>query len=230
MREMICENAYFGFVLSIGLYYIGVRIHQKWKHALLNPLLIAVVCSIAVLLIFDIDYETYNLGARYLSYLLTPATVCLAIPLYQHLTLLKDNLPAVIISVLVSILVSAGSILLLCALLHLSHIQYVTLLPKSITTAIGISVSEELGGQMSITVVAIVITGIFGNIFGETAFKLFGIRHSISKGLAIGAASHAIGTARAMEIGEVEGSMSSLAMALSGILTAIFASFFAMLY
>lgn len=230
MKEMIVNNAYFGFVISLAAYYVGGRMKKKWNIPLFNPLLIATILVILVLVVFRIDYASYEKGAHYLSYLLTPATVCLAIPLYQQLDLLKENLAAVLVSILAGVIASAGSILLMSVLFGLSHGQYLTLLPKSITTAIGLSLSEELGGIPNITVAAIVATGITGNIIGETVCKLFCIRHPISQGLALGTASHAIGTSRALEMGEVQGAMSSLSVAVAGLLTVLLASFFAMLY
>ncbi len=162
-----------------------------------------------------------------MSWLLTPATVCLAIPLYEQWQLLKANFTAVIAGITSGVLASLCSVLVLSRIMGLSHQEYVTLLPKSITTAIGMGVSEELGGYVTITVAVIVITGVLGNIFGELIFRLFKITEPISRGLALGTSAHAIGTAKAIELGEVEGAMSSLSIAVSGILTVVFASVFA---
>ena len=175
----------------------------------------------------DISYDDYNQGAQYLSYLLTPATVCLAVPLYQQLNLLKKNLKAVAAGILSGVLTSILSVLGLSYLFGLSHDMYVTLLPKSITTAIGMGVSEELGGIVTITVAVIIITGVLGNMIADVVYRVFRIKEPVAKGLALGTASHAIGTAKAMEMGPVEGAMSSLAIAVAGLLTVIFASVFA---
>ena len=188
---------------------------------------IVFIIVIAALKLLKIDYNTYYDGAKYLSYLLTPATVCLAVPLYQQITVLKKNWKAILAGVASGVLSSLLSVLVLAKLFGLSHEQYVTLLPKSITTAIGIGVSEELGGIVTVTVAVIIITGILGNILAEAVCKIFKIDEPIAKGLAIGTASHAIGTVKAMEMGEVEGAMSSLAIAVSGLLTVIGASIFA---
>ena len=177
--------------------------------------------------IFHIDYETYNSGAKYISYLLTPATVCLAIPLYRQISVLKEHAKEVFIGILAGVLASMGSILLMSYLFGLTHEQYVTLLPKSITTAIGMGVSEELGGIQTITVAVIIITGVLGNIIAEAVLKIFRIKEPVAKGLAIGTASHAIGTTKALEIGEIEGAMSSLSVAVAGLMTVISASIFA---
>ena len=159
-----------------------------------------------------------------MSYLLTPATVCLAIPLYEQWELLKKNVKAVVAGLVAGVITSITTVFVLSLIMGLSHEEYVTLLPKSITTAIGMGVSEELGGYVTITVAVIIVTGVLGNIMGELVCKIFKINEPISKGLAFGSASHAIGTARAMEIGEIEGAMSSLAIAVSGILTVLFAT------
>lgn len=227
MKEVICGSAYFGFVISILAFYIGTLLKKKYKLAVLNPLLVAMLLVIAILVFFRIDYDSYNTGAKYISYLLTPATVCLAIPLYQQLELLKQNLAAVFVSIAAGVLASLGSIFLLSVLFGLNAPQYITLLPKSITTAIGISLSEELGGIPNITMAAIVITGILGNMIGETVCKLFRIHHPIAVGLAFGTASHAIGTSKALELGEIEGAMGSLSIAVSGLMTVLAASLFA---
>jgi predicted murein hydrolase (TIGR00659 family) len=227
MKEVICQSAYFGFVISILAYYAGTLLKKKYKLAILNPLLVAMVLVIAVLVIFDIDFDSYNAGAKYISYLLTPATVCLAIPLYRQLDLLRSNLAAVLISIAAGVLASLGSIYFMSLLFRLDSAQYITLLPKSITTAIGISLSEELGGIPNITMAAIIITGILGNIIGETVCRIFCIRHPIAVGLSFGTASHAIGTSKALELGEVQGAMGSLSIAVAGLMTVIAASVFA---
>ena len=227
MNDFFQNSMFAGVALSLVSYWIGVMLKKKFKLGLFNPLLISIVISIVVLLIGKIDYNTYNEGAKYLSWLLTPATVCLAIPLYEQWELLKQNYKAVLFGLLAGTVTSLTTVFVLAKLCGLSHEEYVTLLPKSITTAIGMGVSEELGGYVTITVAVIIITGVLGNIFGELICKLFKITEPISKGLAFGASSHAIGTGKALEIGEVEGAMSGLAIAVSGILTVAFASLFA---
>ena len=226
MREFFTGSIFFGAFISLAAYEAGLLIKRKFKLAVLNPLLIGTICVIAVLLLLNVDYQQYNEGAKYISYLLTPATVCLAVPLYQQLTLLKKNIKAVAGGITAGVLASLLSVFLLSKLFGLSHEQYVTLLPKSITTAIGIGVSQELGGIPTITVAVIIVTGITGNITAESICRLFRIREPVAKGIAIGSASHAIGTARAMEMGEIEGAMSSLAIAVAGVLTAMTASLF----
>lgn len=230
MKEILSELATAGVVISLLTYEAGVLIKKKFKLAVFNPLLIAIMLTMAVLVIGNIEYEVYYEGAKYLSYLLTPATVCLAIPLYQKLELLKKNFWAVIAGILAGVLSSMGSILAMAALFGLSHEEYVTLLPKSITTAIGMGVSEELGGYVTISVAVIIITGVLGNMSAEFICRVFRIQSGISKGLAIGTASHAIGTAKAMEMGETEGAMSGLAIVVAGICTVAGASVFSMFW
>ena len=225
MNNIMTDSIFFGAVISVVGYLIGIFLRKKIS--VLNPLLVSIIFVIAVIKIFHIDYETYNSGAKYISYLLTPATVCLAIPLYRQRSVLKEHAKEVFIGILAGVLASMGSILLMSYLFGLTHEQYVTLLPKSITTAIGMGVSEELGGIQTITVAVIIITGVLGNIIAEAVLKIFRIKEPVAKGLAIGTASHAIGTTKALEIGEIEGAMSSLSVAVAGLMTVISASIFA---
>lgn len=227
MKAMLCDSTFFGVMISILCYELGVFLKRKFNLPIFNPLLVSTCAVIIMLLVLHIDYSSYNAGAKYLSYLLTPATVCLAIPLYEQLELLKSNLKAILAGIISGVITSLSCIFAFSLLFHLSHKEYVTLLPKSITTAIGMGVSEELGGIVTITVAVIIITGVLGNIIAETVCKLFHIEEPIAKGVAIGSASHAIGTARAMEMGEIEGAMSSLSIAVTGLLTVIGASIYA---
>ena len=227
MNDFFRESMFAGVTLSLVAYLIGTLLKKKFKLGIFNPLLISIVVSIVVLVVGKVDYYTYNEGAKYLSWLLTPATVCLAIPLYEQWGLLLKNFNAVMLGLVAGTITSLTTVLVLALICGLSHEEYVTLLPKSITTAIGMGVSEELGGYVTITVAVIIITGVLGNIFGELICKMFKINEPISKGLAFGASSHAIGTAKALEIGEVEGAMSSLAIAVSGILTVALSSVYA---
>ena len=230
MTEFLYESLFFGPVISIFAYYIGTLIQKKWKIAIFNPLLIAIVLVILFLTVLGIDYDVYNKSADYVTYFLTPATVCFAIPLYEQFERLKKNWKGILAGTLAGVLSSMLSILLLSWIFALSHEQYVSLLPKSITTAIGIALSGELGGVPTLTVAAIMVTGIFGNICARGLCRLFRIREPAAVGLAIGAAAHAIGTVRAREIGEEEGAISSLSIVVCGLLTVLAASVFAGLY
>ena len=227
MNEFFQNSLFFGAAISLLAYEAALLLKKKFRLAILNPLLISVIAVIAINLILHVDYETYQASGQYLSYLLTPATVCLAVPLYEQLALLKENWKAVACGILSGVLASMGGVLVLSKIFGLSHEQYVTLLPKSITTAIGMGISEELGGIVTITVAVIIITGILGNVIADFIFKVFRIQEPVAKGLALGNSAHAIGTAKAMELGAVEGAMSSLASAVAGLLTVITASVFA---
>ena len=230
MNEVFAQSTTVGVVLSLIAYGIGCWIQKKTKSDAANPLLISIIICIALLLIMKVDYENYLKSAQYLSYFLTPATVALAIPLYKQLDLLKKDAAAILIGSFSGVIASLVSILLLSVLFGLSHEMYVTLLPKSITTAIGMGIAEELGGSVTISVAVIIITGITGNVIAVMMCRLLRLKSPIARGVMIGTASHVIGTAKAMEIGEVEGAMSSLAIVICGLMTVIAASFFAMLY
>lgn len=224
------ESVFFGAFLSLFAYEIGMQCKKRWKYSLLNPLLIAIIITIGVLVLFRIPYETYYSGAKYLSYLLTPATICLAIPLYEQFETLKKNSKAVFAGIVSGVITTMVLVLGFAVVFGFSHSEYVTFLPKSITTAIGMGVSEKLGGYVSISVAVIIITGVLGNILAEPVCKLFGVTDSVAKGIGIGSASHAIGTAKAMEMGEIEGAMSGLSIAVSGILTVFVAILFSNFY
>lgn len=229
MKNILTDSVFFGSVLSLAAYEAGLLLKKKFALAVLNPLLIGTVCVMAALALLKIDYSHYNESAKYISYLLTPATVCLALPLYRQAGLLRQNAKAVGLGIAAGVLASLVGVFLLSKLFGLTHEQYVTLLPKSITTAIGLGISEELGGITTITAAVIIVTGILGNVMADLACRVFHIDEPVAKGLAIGTASHAIGTAKAMELGEIEGAMSSLAIAVAGLVTVFGASAFAKL-
>lgn len=227
IADMFETSVFAGVSLSLIAYAAGMMLQKRFHTALLNPLLISIVVTIAVLTAAGIDYETYSEGAKYLSWFLTPATVALAVPLYEKWQLLKDNALAVAGGITAGVVTSLVTTFVLARIMGLTHEQYVTMLPKSITTAIGMGVSEELGGYVTITVAVIVITGVLGNMTGAFMCRVLKIREPISRGIALGASAHAIGTAKAMEMGETEGAMAGLSIAVSGILTVVFASLFA---
>ena len=228
MITLFQDSVFFGVLVSLAAYSLGLALKIKTGWSLMNLLLISIILVICVLLVTGVSYDSYSAGANSISYLLTPATVCLAVPLYQQVELLRRNFKAVMLGILSGVLASLVSVLLLALLFHFDHADYVTFLPKSITTAIGIGVSEELGGHVAVSVVVIIITGVLGNIFAEGFLKLLRIKEPIAKGIAIGCSSHALGTAKAMEMGTIEGAMSSLSIVVCGIMTVIGASVFAM--
>ena len=230
VKEIFEQTVFMGVLFTFIEYGIGLFLNKKLKLAIFNPLFIAIVISIAFLMFFNIDTKKYTESTKIISYMLTPATVCLAIPLYEQLQKLKDNWKAIlggIISGVVTcmLMISAGAFIF-----NLDHQQFVSMLPKSITTPIGIALSEQYGGIVAITVGAIMVTGITGNVLAENVLKLFHITEPVAKGVAIGTASHALGTTKAIQMGEVEGAMSGLSIAVAGLLTVVFASFFTMVY
>ena len=229
MSNFLSNSIFFGVLLCLLSYQAGVFLRQKTKIAAFNPLLISIIIVIFVLVMFNIKFEDFYKGSKYISFLLTPATVALAIPLYSKLTLLKSNFKAIMSGLIAGVLTSLISIFVMSLLFGLSHENYVSMLPKSITTAIGIGVSEELGGVSTITTAVIIVTGVFGNVSADIVYKVFNIKNPIAKGIGLGSSAHAIGTSKALEMSETEGAMSSLSIAVAGIITVIFASFFAKL-
>ena len=218
---------YFGVFISLGAYLLGQALRRRTGLAIFNPLLVAVVLVMGALALLGVDYADYQRGASLIGVLLTPATICLAVPLYEQLSLLRRHPAAILCGIGAGVLASLLCVLGLSVLFGLDHQAYVTLLPKSITTAIGMGVSEELGGYVSITVAVIIMTGILGNMGAELACRVFRITDPVARGVAIGTAAHAIGTTKAMELGEIEGAMSSLSIVVAGMLTVLGASLFA---
>lgn len=222
MKDLI-SSPVFGVFISIIAYLIGCFIKDKLKFSVFNPLLIAIIILIAVLSAFNIEYTDYNKGGEIISFCLAPATVALALPLYRKFSLFKKNALPILAGIICGACTGIVSIVVLSKLFHLSDELTISLIPKSITTPIGMALSQQLGGLSSITVVAIIVTGILGSIIGPFLDKIFKINDKVAMGIAMGNASHAVGTARAMEIGETEGAMSSLTIAIAGIITVIIA-------
>ena len=221
MAEFLEGISLFPIVLTLGSYQFGLWCNRKVKHALCNPLLIATVATVAILALIGFDPKVYQAGTAGISWLLTPATVCLAVPLYEQMKVLKKHLPAVLIGIVAGVVTSLLSILLLCRLFRLEDVITISLLPKSITTAIALALTEQNGGIAALTTIAIVITGILGNLTGSTLCKLLKITDPIAQGVGFGTASHVIGTSRAMEVDPLTGAVSSLSLAVAGILTAV---------
>ncbi len=221
MADFLTGLPLFCLALTVGAFQIGLWCQKKTGLALCNPILIGASLVICVLLSTGIDPEVYQSGTSGLSWLLTPATICLAVPLYRQLKILKKNIPAIVAGVAAGTVVSLGSIFLMCLLFRLDRQITVSLLPKSITTARGIVLSEDNGGIPALTSVIILITGILGNLTGSFLCKLLKLTDPISKGVAFGTASHLIGTSKATEIDPLAGAVSSLSLVVSGILTAL---------
>ena len=227
MENLVLNSAASGVFISLAAYGIGSLVRKKWNSPLANPLLIAIILVILFLNLSGVEYETYNVSAKYLTYLLAPATVSLASPMYERMQLLKENYAAILTGILSGVLASLVCVLAMALVFHLSQAEYVTLLPKSVTTAIGMDIAKELGGHSEIAAVVIIITGVLGNMAAEPICRIFAIRHPVAKGIALGTSAHAIGTAKAMEMGETEGAMSSLAIVVAGMCTVVGATVFA---
>ena len=221
MNGFLMESAYFGLFLTLGLFFLARSINQKAKREIFNPLLFATVVILVMLLSLSIPYEAYYRGAQHIDMLLTPATICLAIPLYRQYTLLRENFGAVIAGVAAGVIAHMAACAALLVVFQLDAAQFATILPKSITTAIGKSLSAEMGGYPAITMATIMLTGQFGAVAAPTLLRWFGVKHPLAQGLAIGTASHAAGTSRAVELGDAQGAASSLAIVVTGLMTVV---------
>lgn len=211
----------FGILLSVVCYEIGILIQRKTKNPILNPLLLAIILVILVLTVFDIPKETYDLGGSYILFLLGPATVVMAVPLYRQINLLKKDWLPILVGIFVGSATSVLSVIGLARLFGVNIEIAVSMLPKSVTTAIGMEVSKEIGGVVSLTVAVIVLTGILGAVMGPFILKLLGIKDEVAQGVAMGTASHAVGTSKAMELGETQGAMSGLSIGIAGLATVL---------
>lgn len=225
MAEAMLSSPFFGLVLTCVAWCIGCWVQKRTGIFLLNPLVIAVAVILAVLVALDIPYSTYQLGGDMISLMLGPVTAVLALNIYHQRTLLREYFWPVVIGCLAGTLTSVGSILLLCRLLVLESSIAASLLPKSVTTAIAVAISDAGGGIQSITVAAVLIAGAVGAIFAPLFAKLFRVTDPVAEGVAIGACSHALGTSKAMEIGQLQGAMSSISICICGILTSLLALF-----
>jgi len=217
----VLQTPIFGIVVSILFFSIGVYIQKKTKLAVFNPLLIAILGIILFLKLSHISYESYKIGGDTINFFLSPVTIVLAIPLYKQYDLLKKHLHEIIIGITTGVLVSFASIVVISKITNSNKLIMDSLLGKSITTPMGISLTSTLGGIESITIVAIILTGIVGAMIATPIFKLINTRHPVSRGIALGTASHALGTTKALELGEIEGAMSGLAIGIAGTITVI---------
>lgn len=222
MSELV-QSASFGIALSVLAYWVGVKVQKKTGLAICNYMIIAIALVITVLVVFDIPYESYYVGGSIINTFLAPATACLAVSIYQKVDLLKKNWLPVLLGCFAGAVTSIVSILVMCRLFGLDSVLTISLLPKSVTTPIASAVSGGRGGIVPITVAAVIVTGISGNLMSPYLVKLFRVKDPLAVGLGIGTCSHAIGTAKALEMGETEGAMSSLAIGICGIITAILA-------
>ncbi|MDU5107174.1 LrgB family protein [Clostridium sp.] len=228
--EILTENILFGIIISLLAFEAGLLIYKKTKFPLFNPLLIAIALVISFLLIFKIDVDVYNKGGQFINMFLGPATVVLAVPLYKQFHLLKKHLLPILIGILIGSSIGISSVILLANIFGLEKVLTISLLSKSVTTPIGIEITNQLGGLAPVTVLSIVISGIIGSIIGPLLCKKFKINDKVAIGIALGTASHAVGTSKALELGETEGAMSSLSIGIAGIMTVFLApAFYALL-
>ncbi|WP_250674839.1 LrgB family protein [Paraclostridium ghonii] len=217
----VLQTPIFGIVVSILFFSMGVHIQKKTKLAICNPLLIAILGIIIFLKVSHISYESYKIGGDTINFFLSPVTIVLAIPLYKQYDLLKKHLHEIVIGITSGVVVSFISILIITKMTNSDKLIMDSLLGKSITTPMGISLTSTLGGIESVTIVAIILTGIVGGMIATPIFKFINTKHPVSKGIALGTASHALGTTKALELGEIEGAMSGLAIGISGTITVI---------
>ena len=224
MSELFA-SPFFGIALSIVAFSIGVWIQKKTGLVICNPLIIAIVLVSGVLLLFKIPYESYNEGGSIINMFLAPATSCLAVSVYTRMELLKKNWLPILAGCVAGSLTSMGSVFFLCRLFGLDEAMTYSLVPKSVTTPIAVGIAESHEGISSITVAAVILTGIMGSILAPFLIRIFRVKDSMTAGLAIGACSHAVGTSKAIEIGETEGAMSGLAIGICGIVTVVFSMF-----
>ena len=224
---MLNQSSFFWLFISVAVYELCALIQKKKKWSFFNPLLITIIVSVILILLTKTDSKVYEQKVSLLNCLLTPATVCLAIPLYERINELKKNAFAILVGILSGVFSSAISIYITALIFKLDKEIYLSFLPKSITTAIAVGITEEIGGIEALTVILIVVTGVLGGIISGGVCKIFKITHPVAKGAAIGTASHVGGTAAAIQMGDTEGAISGLAIAVAGIITVIVLPFFA---
>lgn len=222
MSEII-STPIFGIITSLIAFEFSYLLFKKTKFPIFNPLLISIIMIIVFLSTFNIRFEDYNIGGKYISFFLGPATVILAVPLYKKIKLLKANAVPILLGITFGSTLGMIAVICLSKLFKLDKILYISLIPKSITTPIGVEVSKQLGGMPAVTVAAIIITGIIGAVIGPMVCKIFKIKDRVAIGIAMGTASHAVGTSKAIELGETEGAMSGLAIGIAGLITVFLA-------
>ena len=226
VSTFLTNSTSFGLFISLVFYWIADIIYKKTKFVLFAPLLTSCTFIIILLVIFKIPYESYLKGAHFLYYLMTPCTVALAIPLYRQFSKLKENALAIVLGILGGILANAIFVFGMCAFFKINNAEYVSLLPKSITTPIAISLTNQNGGIESVTILMVSIAGNMANIFGIIFCRIFRITEPVACGLACGTSGHAMGTAKAFEMGELQGAMSGLSIAVCGLLSVVILPFF----
>lgn len=221
--DIFTNNMFFGLFISLIAFEIGLIIYRKTKFPLFNPLLIAIIIVIGFLKVFNIDFDTYNKSGQFINMFLGPATIVLAVPLYKQFELLKKNFLPILLGITIGSLVGILSVISISVFLKLDNLITISLLSKSVTTPIGIEITNQLGGLTPVTVLAIIISGIIGAIVAPIVCKIFKITNPVAIGVGIGTASHAVGTSKAFEMGETEAAMSSLSIGIAGVITVFLA-------
>ena len=208
-------------LVTTGIYITFTSLKKKYNKEYFSPIIFGIGLTIVFLLTFNISYAEYNYLGNYISYLLTAAITCLAIPLYKQIPLLMKNLKPIILGIFIGSTSSLVGVFVLSWIFNLNYVQLITLLPTSVTSGVAVEMSRELGGIVPVTIAVVIVTGIFGNLFAVPMLNWFKIKSPVAKGIAIGASSHVFGTIKAMELGETEGAASSLALVLGAIITVV---------
>lgn len=225
MMDTLLASPYLWVSLTVGFYILAAQLQKRWATPIFNPLLFSIVVMIGLLLLTGIPYETYEAGGSLVSFFVTPATVSLAIKLEKNFQYLKENYKAILTGIVSGVLLHTVMIFGFGLLFRFDEQMMATLFPKSITTAIAVGVSESLGGIVSLTVAVVVFTGIIGSVIAPAVFRFGKIKDPVAQGVAMGSSSHAMGTAKAIEIGEVQGAMSGLSIVVTGIVVVALAPF-----
>lgn len=228
--KALFESTEFILLLIFGSYLFGQWVFKKTRIGIFHPLIISLAIIIAFLKISGVSYETFDQGSRFVSFMLGPSVVALGYVLYEQLSYLKGNILSILTSIFIGSVVGIMSVILLAKLTGADQTLLHSLEPKSVTAPIAMSISEQSGGNVSLTAVVVIFCGIFGSIVGPPILRLLGIKSSVAKGLAMGASAHGVGTAKAMEMGMIEGALSGLAIGLMGVMTALLIPVFHQLF
>lgn len=221
MRQLI-ESEPFILAITVFAYYIGLKVDSRFHRAITNPLLVAIVVLLPLLLLLGIDYPTYDAGSHLITFLLGPVVVSLGYNMHLQVKCIKKNLYPILATIAVGSMVGILSIYGLCKLFEADNIVITSLEPKSVTMAIALSLSEHCGGLPALTAMSVTICGVFGSVIGPWLLRVCGVRSAVARGLAMGAAAHGTGTARAFEMGQLEGAIAGMAIGLMGVFTSVF--------
>ncbi len=225
MLQDLINEPVFGITLTLLTYFVGLFISKRKKNMFFHPLLISLVLIILFLLFFNIEFDSYYQGGEYISYLLGPATVALALPMYRKLKLLKKEAFLILLSTFLGALLGILLVFFLGYIARTEPLFLISMVPKAVTTPIAVGISGQIGGELSLTVGMVILNGLLGGMFGPELFKLLGIKSALARGLTMGMTAHGLGTARALEESELEGALSGLAIGLMGFFTSLLAPY-----